>query len=69
MWIYAVQLFNPYGHDNLFTYLHTTDREWKVVRKAFAKSMSAERIRYCSSLCKENPCLSALLTATQQSMF
>lgn len=39
------QLFNPYGHDNLFTYLDHNVQEWKVVRKAFAKSMSAERIR------------------------
>lgn len=41
----CAQLFNPYGHDNLFTYIQHNDQEWKVVRKAFAKSMSAERIR------------------------
>ena len=41
-----MQLFNPYGHDNLFTVLHhNSDEEWKEVRKAFSKSMSTERIR------------------------
>ena len=44
----AMQLFNPYGHDNLFTYLNTNDAEWKACRKAFAKSMSPESIRYVS---------------------
>ncbi|CAL5227143.1 g10055 [Coccomyxa viridis] len=38
-------LFNPYGHDNLFTYLNTNEAEWKACRKAFAKSMSPESIR------------------------
>ena len=41
----AAQLFNPYGHDNLFTITDHNTPEWKVVRKAFATSMSAERIR------------------------
>jgi hypothetical protein len=41
-----MQLFNPYGKDNLFTVLeHNNDEEWKEVRKAFSKSMSMERIR------------------------
>ena len=44
----CAQLFNPYGHDNLFTYLSTGDAEWKACRKAFAKSMSLESIRYNS---------------------
>jgi len=45
-----VQLFNPYGHDNLFTVLqHANDEEWKEVRKAFSKSMSMERIRCAAS--------------------
>lgn len=45
-----VQLFNPYGHDNLFTVLqHANDEEWKEVRKAFSKSMSMERIRCVGS--------------------
>lgn len=42
-------MFNPYGHDNLFTYLSTNEPEWKACRKAFAKSMSLESIR-CSLL-------------------
>lgn len=42
---FLAQLFNPYGHNNLFTYLSTSEPEWKACRKAFAKSMSLESIR------------------------
>lgn len=48
-WCFLTQIFNPYGHDNLFTYLSTNEPEWKACRKAFAKSMSLESIR-CSLL-------------------
>ena len=41
------QMFNPYGIDNLFTYISTSNPEWKACRKAFAKSMSPENIRCC----------------------
>ena len=41
------QMFNPYGIDNLFTYISTSNPEWKACRKAFAKSMSPENLRCC----------------------
>ena len=43
----VAQMFNPYGIDNLFTYISTGNPEWKACRKAFAKSMSPENIRCC----------------------